>query len=131
MAVSTNSIIHFTSELDNLLGILTEGFKVKYCLERLESHRRFLHMAVPMISFCDIPFSTFQNHISAYGSYGIGLSKDWAGYHGINPVLYLSKGSDINKLIFEFIETGLKKKTKADLNSMAFIKKNDCLCEKL
>jgi hypothetical protein len=123
MAVSTNSIIHYTDKLDSLLGIISEGFKVRFCSELMQSPKWRIDALVPMISFCDIPFSSFQDHVQAYGSYGIGLSKDWAYNNGINPVLYMSKGSSINNTYLNYMAETISKKTKADLKAMDFMKK--------
>ncbi|MBJ2125574.1 abortive infection system antitoxin AbiGi family protein [Flavobacterium sp. IB48] len=98
MAISTNSVIHYTNRIDNLKGIISQsGFRLKYCLEEVDilSNSPF-NVALPMISFCDIPLSGIKNHIDAYGSYGIGLTKNWAKENGVNPVLYLERKSKIS-----------------------------------
>lgn len=123
MAVSTNSIIHYTNTLDNLLGIVSEGFKVKFCTEIFQSPKWRVEALVPMISFCDIPFSSFQDHISAYGSYGIGLSKNWANLKGINPVLYMAIDSSLNNFYLNYMAETIRKKTKADIKAADFMKK--------
>lgn len=105
MAISTNSIIHYTDTIDKLESILKEGLSIKYCDETLimeEDTKSFA--AHPMISFCDIPLSHSYRHFDAYGRYGIGLSKKWAKKFGINPVLYLDKDSSISKTIATFIK---------------------------
>jgi hypothetical protein len=105
MAISTNSIIHYTDHINKLIGILKDGFYIKYCSEELEIENDMGSSAAhPMISFCDIPLSHSSNHFDAYGRYGIGLSKDWANSMGINPVLYLEAKSSICKTIGKLLE---------------------------
>lgn len=116
MAISTNSIIHYTDTIDNLESILKEGLAIKYCDESLVMEEDTKSSAAhPMISFCDIPLSHSYKHFDAYGRYGIGLSKQWAKKFGINPVLYLDKDSSISKTIAEFIKERRTKGT--NLNS--------------
>jgi hypothetical protein len=99
MAISTNSVIHYTQKFENLKGIFSSGgFRLKYCIENLEvNNSSAFNSALPMISFCDIPLSEVKNHVDSYGSYGIGLSKIWAKKTGLNPVLYLAKESVFTK----------------------------------
>jgi hypothetical protein len=106
MPVSSNSIIHYTKKFEILLKILEEGFKVTYCVEAVRSAvlKFKVKMAVPMISFCDIPFSDFEAHINSYGSFGIGLSKKWATKNGLNPVLYLEENSTISQLLTSIVK---------------------------
>lgn len=105
MSISTNSIIHYTNSLDNLIGILQEGFRIKYCSERLNlGQSRYSSAAHPMISFCDIPLSASIQHFEAYGKYGIGLSKKWAFKIGINPVLYIDENSLFAENLYELIK---------------------------
>lgn len=93
MAISTNSIIHYTKSYSVLTSILKEGFRVKYCAEILELRTTSSRAAHPMISFCDIPLTDSAQHFADYGSYGIGLSKEWAFANGVNPVIYIEKNS--------------------------------------
>ena len=116
MSISTNSIVHYTNSLDNLIGILQEGFRIKYCSERLNLGKsRYSSAAHPMISFCDIPLSASIQHFEAYGKYGIGLSKKWAFEIGINPVLYIDENSLFAENLYELIKERRNEKTNLTL----------------
>jgi hypothetical protein len=103
MPISSNAVIHFTKSVDSIQGILTDGFKVFHCIEKLITSTGQTAFAAPMVSFCDIPLSQISEHVGKYGSYGIGLSKDWAIRRGLNPVLYLEKSSSLANHIREVI----------------------------
>lgn len=111
MAISTNSIIHYTDSFKVLTSILKEGFRVKYCVEKLKLGSGSSNAAHPMISFCDIPLSDSEQHFDAYGKYGIGLSKNWAIKNGVNPVLYIDNNSLFAKSLYELIKERRKKDT--------------------
>lgn len=117
MSISSNSVIHFTTQLDYLKGILAEGFKVKYCMEDNYVKSGKISAAIPMVSFCDIPLSEIKNHISKYGSYGIGLKKEWAIKNNLNPVLYI----ECNSLLGDSLRTAMMEYTKKD----GLIKRSD------
>lgn len=93
MGLSSNSVVHFTKDKESLKGILAENFKIKYCREEIPREKKPLVLYVPMVSFCDIPLSQVKEHINAYGSYGIGLTREWAVRNRLNPVLYIQNGS--------------------------------------
>lgn len=100
MAISTNSIIHYTDTFEKVSSIIKEGFRIKYCAEEIQTREdRVAAFAHPVISFCDIPLSEAHEHFDLYGHYGIGLTKDWAKKNGVNPVLYISKDSRISQYI--------------------------------
>lgn len=112
MAISTNSIIHYTDSLDVLKLILNEGFKIKYCAESLRlGSNKGSDAAHPMISFCDIPLSNSMQHFDAYGKYGIGLSKEWAVKNGVNPVLYIDHNSLFAESLYELLKQRRDKNT--------------------
>lgn len=99
MGLSSNTLIHLTLEKDALIGIIKEGFKIKYCYENLKTLKGSVTAAFPMVSFSDIPLSELGYHIDSYGSYGIGLKKEWAKKNGLNPVLYFDNKSTIGGTI--------------------------------
>lgn len=106
MAISANSIIHYTSTFDILCKILEEGFKIKYCKEDLHLNKigDGSSAAHPMVSFCDIPLTETSRHFESYGHYGVGLSKEWAIDNGINPVLYIEERSSLAKSLSRIIK---------------------------
>ena len=97
MSLSSNSIIHFTKIIDSLKGILQNNFEIHFCKESIETHSSLYNLAVPMVSFCDIPLSEVKEHIHKYGTYGIGFTKSWAQRLGLNPVLYVDSESNLSK----------------------------------
>jgi hypothetical protein len=104
MPVSSNSIIHYTKTIDALKSIVKDlAFNVKYCIEEIVVPDGVIPIAIPMVSFCDIPFTNITLHAKAYGYFGIGLSKKWAIENKLNPVLYLEENSyltlSINSLL--------------------------------
>lgn len=113
MGLSSNSIIHFTKSLSSLNGILAESFKIKYCRETIHTKKDYYDLLIPMVSFCDIPFSQILNHKNNYGSYGIGLKKKWAEKNGLNPVLYVEQNSQLSNNFFEhlYLKIGSENKT--------------------
>lgn len=94
MGLSPSTLFHFTSK-QGLKGILKDNFKVKYCLEEIDNEEKPVEVAIPMVSFCDIKISEITDHIEKYGSYGIGLSKEWAFEKNLNPVIYMNSKSSL------------------------------------
>ena len=77
MAISTNSVIHYTGKIDSLKGILKcQGFRLKYCSEVLDILlNKSISSAVPIVSFCDIPLSevriTFIRRVQSTSQFNI------------------------------------------------------------
>ncbi|PQJ63627.1 hypothetical protein BTO10_02075 [Vibrio chagasii] len=105
MKLSSNSIIHFTDNIEAIYGIFSAGFRLKYCKESISTPVEKFVFYAPMVSFCDIPMSQVKEHISKYGNYGIGLTKEWAERKGLNPVLYLEKQSTVSKSMYLLISS--------------------------
>lgn len=97
--MSPNTLFHFTNSAENLIGILKNEFYPRYSLEKYIIGKSSITAAFSMVCFCDIPLSQIKDHIEKYGEYGIGMSKEWAKKNGLNPVLYLEKGSTLSKNI--------------------------------
>ncbi|MBY0541169.1 MAG: hypothetical protein K2P52_07140 [Campylobacterales bacterium] len=93
MSLSSNSVIHFTNDINSLKGILRDNFKITFCNEKIILDASTIKIQVPMVSFCDIPLSKIKEHIGKYGNYGIGLTKEWAQRKRLNPVLYVETKS--------------------------------------
>jgi hypothetical protein len=96
MALSANTLIHFTGDKENLKKILEENFRVFNCKESVVLAGKKINFRVPMVSFCDIPLSEVKEHISKYGNYGIGMTKEWGLHKGLNPVLYIAQNSALS-----------------------------------
>lgn len=123
MAISTNSIIHYTKSFDVLCKILDEGFKIKYCGEKLDlGTAKGSDAAHPMVSFCDIPLTESTKHFKSYGFYGIGLYKEWAFRKEINPVLYIEKNSYMAKSLSSMIECVRQKDSGSIKDEMYLLK---------
>jgi hypothetical protein len=100
MPLSLNSVIHYTNHIDKLKGILSDKFRLFFCLETVTGQQ----VAFPMVSFCDIPFSQIKAHTESYGSYGIGLSREWANNNNLNPVLYVNHNSHLEQTLKRYQE---------------------------
>lgn len=108
-AISANTLFHFTSSMENLLGILTNEFRPRFCLENLNVIRRIpegeqYERAIPLVSFCDLPLSQIGFHLSVYGDYGIGMTKSWGRTQGISPVLYLYPEGSLSAKFSDLLE---------------------------
>ena len=111
MPLSSGSIVHFTPDRESLFGILKDRFRIFYCTERYIFANGFVEMKVPIVSFCDIPMSELKDHIGKYGSYGIGLNKEWAVSKGLNPVMYI----EANSKVAASLEVILRRLTEIDI----------------
>lgn len=108
--INSSSLFHFTREFGVFRQILTEGLRFSYCYEpfgeivakqgwdiELKKGDKVLNcegIAIPMISFCDIPLLRTQKHREKFGNYMIGFNRaalinvvNTTNYM-LNPVLY-------------------------------------------
>jgi hypothetical protein len=97
--ISSNALFHFTSKAEYLIGILTDNFMPRYCFEEVllteDNEGKKLCCAIPMVCFCDISLGQINNHIKTYGSYGIGMTKQWGIKNQLNPLIYINQGSTL------------------------------------
>ncbi|MDP4183636.1 MAG: abortive infection system antitoxin AbiGi family protein [Bacteroidota bacterium] len=124
--LSANTLFHFTNKT-NLISILKVcAFYPRYCYEDIATHDASSNIhpdiAVPMVCFCDIPLSQIKNHINTYGSYGIGLKKEWGIDNGISPLQYMHPSSKSAKILNDetYLIQKLIENTKDDRNLSLF-----------
>jgi hypothetical protein len=89
-AINSSTLFHFTKRKATLFRILQNGLRFSYCYEEFTGDSG---MAIPMICFCDIPLLRTMDHRQRYGSYVIGIDKDYLQRNrmgDLNPVFYLS-----------------------------------------
>lgn len=96
--ISSNTLFHFTNSANNIIRIIKYGFEPRFCLE--EFGPEFIiwktigdEISIPMTCFCDLPLSKIAEHLEFYGSYGIGLSKEWGQQKGLSPLTYVHENS--------------------------------------
>lgn len=107
--INASSLFHFTRKFNTLQSIVRNGLRFSYAFERFSpniianfnypsnpqlalSIYQNTGVAIPMISFCDIPITRTAEHIGKYGQYMIGLDKEFiidTYKEIINPVLYI------------------------------------------
>lgn len=119
--ISSNTLFHFTSSIDNIKSILKQGFKPNLSLEDLSCIESGYKVTIPMVSFCDIHLSQTILLMKFYGQYGIGLSKSWGQKYGVNPVLYTYQDSPLTSSLsrcFKWTHSGYSKMRQADLRDL-------------
>lgn len=93
MKPKSETLFHFTKNLDVLYGILRGGFWPRYCPEDIQwlntepEDEPFVWF--PMVCFCDIPLTRIEEHVLFYGQYGLGLTREWALKNGLCPIHYI------------------------------------------
>lgn len=95
MAISANTLFHFTSKYDTLISILQSSLFPRLCLEKGLWYPENKKWAIPMVCFCDIPLSNIAEHTQKYGNYAIGIKKTWAMEQGVSPILYVHDNSPL------------------------------------
>lgn len=146
-SINSSSLCHFTKEMATLKAIISKGLRFSYALEKhpLEIIRSGLipfcpeslnetighYVAIPMISFCDIPITRANEHIAHYGRYMIGFNKKNLAsvYENVlNPVIYTNSPNLRDAIIFlshqkdkaskELLDTCISEKVKKMFENM-------------
>lgn len=95
---SANVLFKFVTRIDYLKDtIRNKAIIPRYYEEmidyiKLEDHKK---IAFPMSCFCDIHLNKLVEHMSFYGSYGIGINKIWGIHNGIQPIQYINTESSL------------------------------------
>lgn len=96
MKPRSDTLFHFTKNIDTLKSILKNGFWPRYSLEDFRWYNPQMDfISYPMVCFCDIPLTRLREHVNFYGDYGLGMTKQWAKKNGLNPVVYLSQSTPL------------------------------------
>jgi len=107
MKPKSHTLFHFTKSRETLQLILKNGFWPRYCLEDVGwlgiPDADFV--AYPMVCFCDIPLSRTDEHVTFYGDFGVGMSKEWAVKNNLNPVLYMASQNTLAKSLSDLAST--------------------------
>lgn len=111
MAVSANTLFHFTAK-ESLKSILTsQGFFAQYSEEHFESilpNSSIYRIAlIPLISFCDLTITQLARdsvHTMDFGNYGIGLTKKWGIEKAVSPVVYVHENSQPSAQLYNLIK---------------------------
>lgn len=123
ISANSSSLIHFTNKLSTLKRILCNGIRYSYAFESIPqgvlnnlindttkiassilNYDDSYGIALPMVSFCDIPLTRALDHSNTYGKYGIGIEKDFMLHfykEYFNPVIYSSSDA-IKEAIYFF-----------------------------
>jgi hypothetical protein len=111
MAVSANTLFHFTAK-ESLKAILnSQGFFAQYSEEHFEDilpqTSIYRITFIPLISFCDLTIMQLTRdsvHTTDFGNYGIGLTKKWGIKKKVSPVIYVHKNSQPSTQLYNLIK---------------------------
>ena len=155
---NASSCLHFTKTMSTLKLILKNGLRHSYAFEEFPKNiiQNLINecsgnilgvkpfeaeddwgIAIPMVSFCDIPITRANNHSKDYGKYVIGLDKRFLlekDRYFFNPVIYVN--SDFLKEAIAFFTSERLRTTDrilhgtknnaTDFDATSFTDKNDC-----
>lgn len=89
--LSSETLFHFTSNINKLDLILKNGFQASWIYEKIPGRK--LAYFTKTVCFCDIPLGLIKEHVNWYGTYGIGINRPIAKDHGLSPIIYMHSKS--------------------------------------
>ena len=114
---SANILCKYMDKPEYLYDILKESaIKPRYVeeiIDYLDIPERNT-ITVPMICFCDIPFSKVTKHKENYGEFGIAFNKDSCFKKNVQPVTYVNPNSNYYSDLRNTIITLLNSEDKVD-----------------
>jgi hypothetical protein len=95
-------LYHFTrGGIPTIVSILKNGFFPSYAVESLQKKKILL----PMISFSNVLLRDVgEQEVLNYGSYAIGVTREWGIKNGLNPVIYTHEEGELKKAFDKYIE---------------------------
>ena len=94
---SANILCKYMKKSDYLYDILKcSAIKPRYVKEIIDylGIIGINSITIPMICFCDIPFSKVSKHTDNYGEYGIAFYKNKCSVKNVQPVTYVNPDSN-------------------------------------
>ena len=106
---SADTFFHFVDKPKFLNQIIFDKkFYARYSEENFRDFNIDIDRAlVAMKCFCDIPLHRVKEHKDEYGSYCIGMTKEWGLKVGLQPVLYYNAESEYPKIVNKSFITAL------------------------
>lgn len=120
MKPNASSLFHFTKTIDVFKLIIEKGLRYSFAFESFPDsiiENTFCHgliqnlendnlnqeggIALPMVSFCDIPLMRTDEHSIRYGKYAVGINVDFLTHfykEFINPVIYVDSSNLVNSI---------------------------------
>lgn len=98
-------LYHFTrGGIPTIISILKNGFCPSYAVESLQKKKILL----PMISFSNVLLRDVgEQEVLNYGSYAIGVTREWGIINGLDPVIYTHEEGELKKAFDKYIENSV------------------------
>ena len=96
--ISSSLLFHFTKSEEVIVSILKNGFYPMTAIEDVSfmmPNYKEAKIGIPMVCFTDIPIEQSKKHREEYGQFGLAMKKEWGMKHGLNPILYVVKDSEV------------------------------------